>query len=228
MAYYALVPAGGSGARYGAPTPKQYLLLNGRPVLSHALDRLQAFFPLRRLYVAVATDDRHAEDAIGIEPAVEVMRCGGATRAQTVHNALERMTGVDDEDWIVVHDAVRPCLDASAAQRLQRELDGDAVGGFLAVPVTDTLKRLDDAARVLQTESRDGLWRAQTPQMFRYGVLRRAFAAATLHAWTDEAHAVEALGLRPRVVVGSATNVKITFHDDLALAAAILAADARP
>jgi 2-C-methyl-D-erythritol 4-phosphate cytidylyltransferase len=134
------------------------------------------------------------------------------------------MTGVAANDWIVVHDAVRPCLDADASLRLQRELEADDVGGLLALPVTDTLKRVDAAARVVRTESRDGLWRAQTPQMFRHAVLQRALAQPGRDGWTDEAHAVEALGLRPRAVPGHASNVKITYPDDLALAAAILAA----
>ena len=111
----------------------------------------------------------------------------------------------------------------TSSLRLQRELANDDVGGFLALPVTDTLKRVDDDARVVRTEPREGLWRAQTPQMFRYGVLRRAFALPGLDGFTDEAQAVEALGLKPRAVVGSAFNVKVTFPDDLALASAILA-----
>ena len=126
-----------------------------------------------------------------------------------------------------MHDAVRPCLDRAESLRLQQELDDDDVGGFLAVPVSDTLKRVGDDSRVIRTEARESLFRAQTPQMFRFGILRRAFALPGVDRWTDEAHAVEALGLTPRAVAGSATNVKITFPDDMALAAAILTAHAR-
>lgn len=222
MAHYALVPAAGSGSRFGGELPKQYLMLHGKPLLQHALDRLLAQFPLARLYVVLAPDDELFEAMITVTSNVIVLRCGGRTRGASVHNALSRMTGVDD-DWIVVHDAARPCVDADSSLRLQRELANDDVGGFLALPVTDTLKRVDDDSRVVRTEPREGLWRAQTPQMFRFGVLRRAFALPGLDGFTDEAQAVERLGLKPRAVVGNAFNVKVTFPDDLALASAILA-----
>ena len=222
MAHYALVPAAGSGSRFGGELPKQYLMLQGKPLLQHALDRLLAQFPLARLYVVLAPDDELFEAMITVTSNVIVLRCGGRTRGASVHNALSRMTGVDD-DWIVVHDGARPCVDAESSLRLQRELANDDVGGFLALPVTDTLKRVDDDSRVVRTEPREGLWRAQTPQMFRFGVLRRAFALPGLDGFTDEAQAVERLGLKPRAVVGNAFNVKVTFPDDLALASAILA-----
>ena len=222
MAHYALVPAAGSGSRFGGELPKQYLMLQGKPLLQHALDRLLAQFPLARLYVVLAPDDELFEAMITVTSNVIVLRCGGRTRGASVHNALSRMAGVDD-DWIVVHDAARPCVDADSSLRLQRELANDDVGGFLALPVTDTLKRVDDDSRVVRTEPREGLWRAQTPQMFRLGVLRRAFALPGLDGFTDEAQAVERLGLKPRAVVGNAFNVKVTFPDDLALASAILA-----
>jgi len=222
VAHYALVPAAGSGSRFGGELPKQYLMLHGKPLLQHALDRLLAQFPLARLYVVLAPDDELFEAMITVTSNVIVLRCGGRTRGASVHNALSRMAGVDD-DWIVVHDAARPCVDADSSLRLQRELANDDVGGFLALPVTDTLKRVDDDSRVVRTEPREGLWRAQTPQMFRLGVLRRAFALPGLDGFTDEAQAVERLGLKPRAVVGNAFNVKVTFPDDLALASAILA-----
>ena len=222
MAHYALVPAAGSGSRFGGELPKQYLMLHGKPLLQHALDRLQAQFALAQLYVVLAPDDELFEAMITVTSNVIVLRCGGRTRGASVHNALSRMAGVDD-DWIVVHDAARPCVDADSSLRLQRELANDDVGGFLALPVTDTLKRVDDDSRVVRTEPREGLWRAQTPQMFRFGVLRRAFGLPGLDGFTDEAQAVERLGLKPRAVVGNAFNVKVTFPDDLALASAILA-----
>ena len=197
-------------------------MLHGKPLLQHALDRLLAQFPLARLYVVLAPDDELFEAMITVTSNVIVLRCGGRTRSASVNNALSRMAGVDD-DWIVVHDGARPCVDADSSLRLQRELANDDVGGFLALPVTDTLKRVDDDSRVVRTEPREGLWRAQTPQMFRFGVLRRAFGLPGLDGFTDEAQAVERLGLKPRAVVGNAFNVKVTFPDDLALASAILA-----
>jgi 2-C-methyl-D-erythritol 4-phosphate cytidylyltransferase len=205
--------------------PKQYLPLCGKPVLQHALDRLSTSFPLSATYIVVAPDDHWFDDAIVVGEKVRVLRCGGATRAESVRNALDALPPVGQDDWVVVHDAVRPCLDEPSSRRLQQELGDDPVGGFLALPVSDTLKRIDEHDRVVRTESRDALWRAQTPQMFRYHVLRQAFALPGFERRTDEAHAVEALGLQPRAVVGTARNVKITFPEDLALAAAILMAE---
>ena len=226
MKFHGLIPAAGNGFRFGSDTPKQYLTLRGKPVLQHAIERLQSHFALARTFVALAGDDHWFEERIGTRVGLSILRCGGATRAETVRNALGRLEDVAaPDDWIVVHDAVRPCLTADASRRLQDELAGDRVGGFLAVPVSDTLKRVNEEARVHSTEPRAALWRAQTPQMVRYAVLREAFARPGIERWTDEAHAVEALGLAPRCVLGSAANVKITFPDDLPLAAAILSGD---
>src|SRR5436190_10681600 len=184
MPYHALIPAAGSGSRFGAALPKQYAMLHGKPVLQHALDRLQAHFPLERLYVVLAADDELFDAMIAVGPIVSALRCGGATRGASVHNALSRITDVNPNDWIVVHDAVRPCVDADSSLRLQRELATDDVGGFLALPMTDTLKRVDERGRVVRTEPREGLWRAQTPQMFRHGVLRRALELPGWDQWT--------------------------------------------
>jgi len=226
MKFHGLIPAAGSGLRFGASLPKQYLALHGKPVLQHAIERLQRYFPLRRTYVVLGRDDRWFEQTVTAHDDVVVLRCGGSTSAESVRNALRHVDDiVAPDDWIVVHDAVRPCLDRPAALRLQDQVADDAVGGLLAIPVSDTLKRLTEDSRVHRTEPRTALWRAQTPQMFRYGVLREAFAGEGFDRWTDEAHAVEALGLSPRCVQGSASNVKITFPDDLALAAAILSAE---
>ena len=225
MTHHALIPAAGNGFRFGAGIPKQYLLLHGKPVLQHALDRLRAQFPLAMTYVALSAEDRWFEDLIAPSDDVTALRCGGATRSESVRNALECIRNAQQDDWIVVHDAVRPCLTAETSSRLQRELADDPVGGFLAVPVSDTLKRLDEGRRVVRTEPREALWRAQTPQMFRYGLLREALARPVSEHSTDEAHAVEALGMTPRAVMGSAFNLKITYPEDLLLAAAILAAE---
>lgn len=225
MRFYGLIPAAGTGLRFGASMPKQYLALRGKPVLAHAIERLRGHFPLARTYVILAPEDRWFEHSLKADDDVTILRCGGETRAESVRNALAHLDdAVAADDWIVVHDAVRPCLGRDAALRLQRELADDRIGGFLAIPVSDTLKRLRDDGRVDRTEPRDALWRAQTPQMFRFGVLRTAFAKPGLDRFTDEAHAVEALGLAPRCVQGSASNVKVTFEDDLPLAAAILSA----
>jgi len=221
MRYHALIPAAGGGRRFGADLPKQYWPLDGKPVLLHAIERLAASLPLAMTYVLLSNDDRWFDDVIGPRERLTALRCGGTTRGATVRNAIGLLADVASDDWIVVHDAVRPCVDASSLLRLQQELSDDSVGGLLAIPVTSTLKRADSDQRSLRSESRDGLWQAQTPQMFRCGVLREAFARPGALDATDEAQAVEALGARPRLVAGSASNMKITYRDDLLLAAAM-------
>jgi 2-C-methyl-D-erythritol 4-phosphate cytidylyltransferase len=225
MRYHALIAAAGIGRRFGGEAPKQYAMLDGRPVLAHAIERVQAAFPLTTTYVALSSHDRWYERAVRLPPRITPLRCGGATRAESVRHALEALAGVDDDDWIVVHDAVRPCTDAESLLRLRTELADDTVGGLLAVPVASTLKAADSAQRSTTTVAREGLWQAQTPQMFRYGILRRAFAQAGVDHVTDEAQAVEMLGLRPRIVPGSRTNLKVTFPEDLGLVAAVLAVE---
>jgi 2-C-methyl-D-erythritol 4-phosphate cytidylyltransferase len=225
LRYYALIPASGTGTRFGAESPKQYALLEGKPLLLHAIERLAAGFPLQMTYVVLAESDRWFDRAIGRHERVTALRCGGKTRAETVRNGLDALSGVAAEDWIVVHDAVRPCVDADSLARLQRELADDAVGGLLAIPVACALKRADENNRSVRTEPREGLWRAQTPQMFRYRVLREAFARPGIEHCVDEAQAVEALGARPRLVAGNSNNLKVSYPEDLRLAAAILAAE---
>jgi 2-C-methyl-D-erythritol 4-phosphate cytidylyltransferase len=228
-ARFALVPAAGSGSRLGEALPKQYLPLAGRPLLHHALAILLDCAALERVYVVLAPGDphfrRHAWPDLGNR--LVPLFCGGASRAATVFNAL--MAVRDDfepADWVLVHDAARPCLDAASLERLITETGDDEVGGLLAVPVTDTLKRDDGGVRVEQTHPRERLWRAQTPQMIRCGLLAEALHRADPARVTDEASAVEAMGLCPRLVRGSETNLKVTYPQDLVLAAAILAAAA--
>ena len=228
MRNHIVIPAAGNGFRFGAARPKQYSLLLGKPVLQHVIDRLAQCFEAHAIHVVVAIEDHWFDDVIERRAGVTALRRGGATRAMSVRNALEALTGADDDDWIIVHDAVRPCVDRASLLRLQRELADDPVGGLLGIPVADSLKRVDDSGRVVRTEPRDSLWRAQTPQMFRSGVLRRAFARPGSAQCTDEAQAVEALGLRPRLIEGTPSNVKITFPEDLQFAAAVLAAENLP
>jgi 2-C-methyl-D-erythritol 4-phosphate cytidylyltransferase len=223
MRFHALIPAAGGGTRFLAPVPKQYALLHGKPVLLHAIERLSTHFPLASLHLLLAPADHLYDHAVGPQAHVTPLRCGGATRAETVRHGLEALAAIArDEDWVVVHDAVRPCIEGASLERLRAELADDPVGGLLAVPMASSLKRADTGQRVLRSESRDGLWHAQTPQMFRFAVLRAAFTQPDVDHVTDEAQAVEALGVRPRLVLGSRTNVKITYPDDLDLAAAIV------
>ena len=221
--HYAIVPAAGSGSRFGSGTPKQYLSLAGRPLIFHTLAALVACPEIDRVWVVLAPDDtewdRHDWSELGAK--LETLRCGGATRADSVGNGLKAAAMVAaDDDWVLVHDAARPCLSQEMLAALFAELATDPIGGILAVPVADTLKRADDDQRVAATEPRDGLWQAQTPQMFRYGLLCEALEKC--RAVTDEAGAIEALGLKPKLVRGDATNLKVTYPADLALAALIL------
>jgi len=222
MRYHLLIPSAGKGSRFQGDVPKQYWMLEGKAVLVHALERIASALPLHQACVAVQPGDRWYDETVGALPRVTLLRCGGSTRAETVRNALSAMTDVGDEDWVLVHDAVRPCIDAASLSRLRNELRDEEVGGLLAVPVVGTLKRADPQQRSAATESRERLWSAQTPQMFRFRVLRRAFAHPGVLDCTDEAQAVEALGEAPRLVMGDPANLKITYPGDLALAAAIM------
>ncbi|RDB42406.1 2-C-methyl-D-erythritol 4-phosphate cytidylyltransferase [Halomonas sp. DQ26W] len=221
-----VVPAAGQGRRMGAQRPKQYLPLADQPVMAHTLSRLHQAFPTARLCLCLDPDDALFDPAW--VPFAHWQRvAGGAERADSVGHALAALAGqAGDEELVLVHDVARPCVTVDDLTRLLEALRHDAVGGLLAAPVADTMKRDDGAGRVAATESRQGLWHAMTPQGFRYGLLRRALATAQRQgrAVTDEASAVEALGLSPRLVAGRRDNIKITHPEDLALAARILAA----
>ncbi len=225
--HIALVPAAGSGSRFGAALPKQYTDLAGQPLLRHAIARLASHPSIDRVVVVLSPDDTRfdALDLAGLRPIIEARRCGGDTRAASVLAGLRSLAGqVTPDDWILVHDAARPCLPDSVIDRLVATLADDAVGGIAALPVADTLKRADADARIETTVARSGLWAAQTPQMFRYGVLLDALEHADLDQVTDEAGAVEARGLSPRLVEGDPANLKVTYPRDLQLAAQLLAA----
>jgi len=222
MSCHALVPAAGGGARMGAECPKQYLTLAGQPLIRHALATLCAVPAIERVYVVLAPDDHQWPGGDDRAGKLRVLRCGGATRAESVGNGLAAMAHeVDTEDWVLVHDAARACLTVAHVETLIREVGDDPVGGILAVPVADTLKRAQADGRIAATVPREGLWQAQTPQMFRLGMLARALRMAP--AVTDEASAIEALGLQPKLVAADATNLKVTYPLDLRLAEWILA-----
>ncbi|HEX9773530.1 MAG TPA: 2-C-methyl-D-erythritol 4-phosphate cytidylyltransferase [Steroidobacteraceae bacterium] len=224
---WAVVPAAGRGERFGRATPKQYLKLRGRAVLSWSIRAMLADRSIRGVVVAIAAGDRRFRRLPEAEDP-RVRSCiGGARRELSVAHALECLSDVArDADWVLIHDAARPCLHREDLRRLLAQAGRDSNGGLLALPVGDTLKRAVDRNRVAATVPREGLWRALTPQLFRYGVLRRALRLCLTHGRevTDEASAVEALGLRPVLVQGRGDNIKLTNPEDLALAAAILAA----
>lgn len=228
---WALIAAAGRGERMsGFAVPKQYLKICGRTLLEHALQAFLAHPGIQGIVVVLAGGDRTwpqlgcARDA-RIRTAV-----GGAERMLSVANGLRQLEpDAGPRDWVLVHDAARPCLRAVDVDRLIAALDEDDVGGLLAVPVGDTLKRSDESdTRVAATLERSRLWAAQTPQMFRYDSLRRALAHCAERgvAATDEAAAIEALGLTPRLVVGNPRNIKVTRAEDLELVEAILRAGA--
>jgi 2-C-methyl-D-erythritol 4-phosphate cytidylyltransferase len=231
---FALIPAAGIGARVGGNIPKQYLPLAGKPMLQYALDTFAAGAAIAHTFLVVSADDGYIDDFLATQPQLAgkltVLRCGGATRQDSVLNGLQAVSAqLAADDWVLVHDAARPGLTAELLDRLIRELHDDDVGGLLALPVVDTLKRSGGApeqqeprGRVQATVPRDALWAAQTPQMFRYGLLTRALEQA--HAQnrvgdiTDDASAIEMLGLQPKLVEGSPRNFKVTLAHDVALA----------
>lgn len=221
--HWALIPAAGVGKRMGSSIPKQYLPLAGRPVIAHALATLLDHPRIAGAVVAIGAEDEWwptvAAELTAIKPLWVIT--GGAERCHSVTNGLEALRErVDPADWVLVHDAARPCLRCEDLDRLLAKLAGDPVGGLLAVPVRDTLKQVDAAGRVAATVDRSRLWHALTPQMFRLGMLHEALGAALRRGLlvTDEAAAMEAAGFAPRLVEGRADNLKITQPEDLALA----------
>jgi 2-C-methyl-D-erythritol 4-phosphate cytidylyltransferase len=208
----------------GDGTPKQYLHVAGRPLIEHTLHALAGDSRIANIFVVLAPGDTHfrtlsTSDGRGIEP----LYCGGETRAASVYNGLVAVRdAMSGDDWVLVHDAARPCLSAAALSRLIGAIGENDAGGLLAIPVADTLKRGDGENHVVATESRERLWQAQTPQMFRYGILIEALRRAGAESVTDEAGAVERMGLKPRLVIGEARNFKVTYPHDLELAALLL------
>ncbi len=224
--FWGVVPAAGSGARMGADCPKQYLELQGVAILQHTLDALLALPLLDTVMVALAAGDQRWQTL----PAARDQRVettpGGAERADSVLACLAALEGrASAADWVLVHDAARPCISQAELEHLVQALRDDPVGGLLALPVSETVKRADDQQRVSATVARDGLWLAQTPQMFRYGMLRSALESAAEQGLTvtDEASALEQAGHAPRLVAGAATNIKVTRPADLPVAERFLA-----
>jgi 2-C-methyl-D-erythritol 4-phosphate cytidylyltransferase len=222
--FFAIVPAAGVGARVGRATPKQYLPLAGRCSLEWAVMALLAARWLDEVVVAVAPGDERAHGVLGAamraDPRLRIEAVGGATRRDTVLAALQTLPAPADDDFVLVHDAARPGLGAQALERLYTGLSAHPSGGLLAVPVDDTVKRASAAGAVDATLPRAGLWLAQTPQMFRYRLLRDALAR---HAEvTDEAGAIEAEGLGVQLIRGERSNFKITTSEDLATMDALL------
>jgi 2-C-methyl-D-erythritol 4-phosphate cytidylyltransferase len=221
--YYALIPAAGVGTRMGADGPKQYLQLGGKPMLRHTLDAFVSSPLIAHTFVVVSVDDPVIDSVLPAQ-GVTVLRCGGASRLESVRNGLwELENQLHGTDWVLVHDAARPGLTPALIDKLITETGDHPAGGLLALPVVDTVKRaLNDE---LTTVTRAGLWLAQTPQMFRFRLLADALEAATdPAAITDDASAVEALGLAPKLVEGHPRNLKVTRPADIKIVEMYLAA----
>ena len=223
---WAVVPAAGRGSRVGGEVPKQHRLLLGRPLIRHTLERLAAHPRIAGLMVVLAEDDRAWPGWRELRGKPVQTAVGGAERADSVLAGLSALPdAVRAQDWVLVHDAARPCLRHDDLDRLLDHGCAHDVGAILAAPISDTLKRDDGHGNIARTEPRAGLWRALTPQLFRRGTLQRALDAAAQAgiAITDEAMALERLGLSPMLVEGAADNIKVTTPADLAFAEFLLA-----
>lgn len=221
--FHVIIPAAGSGSRMGADAPKQYLSLNGKPLIQHVIKVFDQAAKISSINVILSAADAHWQDSqLNLSSKMQVHYCGGSTRAETVLNGLNAISAqAAVDDWILVHDAARPGLSNRLLSQLLNTLEEDNVGGLLALPLADTLKRADGEQRVSETVPRNNLWQAQTPQMFRYATLKQALTAFK-GTPTDEAEAIEALGLKPKLVTGELRNLKVTYPQDLAVLSALL------
>ena len=220
-AFWVVIPAAGVGARMQADRPKQYLSLAGRSILEHTLDCFLDHPGLKGLVVCLAAADPYWPELVcAADPRIQRAE-GGSERADSVLSGLRALAGLGarDQDWVLVHDAARPNLAREDLQRLLEALADDPVGGLLALPARDTLKRAQPDGRVLETVDRSHVWQAFTPQMFRFGALQQALSSALKEGATitDEASAIELSGLAPRLIEGRADNLKVTRPEDLQL-----------
>ena len=222
---HALIPAAGHGTRYGGAVLKQYLPIKGKAVLAYSIRAFQ-FHPLiSGITVVLAEDDQWFESAVGSLAGVVGTVTGGDTRAQSVRNGLQHIADKHPEDeWVLVHDGARPCLSPHSLDLLLEQGLESPDGAILAIPVGDTLKSAGDGREIVATVDRSGLWAAQTPQLFRVKALAEAIDAAQQadHELTDEASAMEFVGAKPKLVMGSVANIKITYPVDLSIAEALL------
>ncbi len=221
---FAFVLAAGQGTRIGDALPKQYIPVAGKPMMFHSIETLASVPRVERVFVVLSPMDRHwgAYDWSSLPDKIEAIFCGGAARAETVSNSLAYLQDrIAAADWVMVHDAARPCIQKELVEQFLDEIGDDPVGGLLSMPLADTLKSSDENLRVAATIPRLNLWRAQTPQMFRYHLLKRGLAQRP--DATDEAQAVESVGYSaPRLVQGENLNIKVTFAEDVKLAEMIL------
>ena len=214
--FHVIIPAAGIGTRMLNVLPKHYLPLAGKPIIAHIIQTFFSHPRITTIHLALSPEDKFWQSlSLNTESRLHIHYTGGESRSETVLNTLNAMQ-VDAEDWVLVHDAARPGLTHESLNRLLDTLETDAVGGLLALPVADTIKKSDEMNMVDQTISRQNLWQAQTPQMFRYTMLKQALSEYE-GLPTDEAEAIEALGLNPKLVHGELRNLKVTYPEDLAL-----------
>jgi 2-C-methyl-D-erythritol 4-phosphate cytidylyltransferase len=224
---FALVPAAGTGTRFGDALPKQYLDVNGRPLIFHALAALAKVSRIEHISVVLSASDNHwqayQDNWTLFGGRVSTLMVGGNSRGETISNGLNAIAtrlSISASDWVLVHDAARPCIRAELVEQFIDELENDLVGGLLALPLNDTVKYDDGNLRVEKTIPRERLWRAQTPQMFRFGLMQKALAQCP--DATDEAQAIESFGQQPKLVMGDSANLKVTYAPDLKLARLLL------
>lgn len=206
--------------------PKQYLLLEGKPVLRHVIEVFEGMDEIASVHIVLApNDDYWVHHLVEGCRKTKAVHCGGLTRAESVLNGLKQLAlEAGANDWVLVHDAARPGIDQSLVKRLLKESMSERVGAILALPLADTLKRADSQQQIETTLSRDGLWQAQTPQMFKLALLHDALLQSLDRHPTDEAQAMEWLGYQPKLVVGDLKNMKITYMRDLQVVSALIQA----
>ncbi|GJM05623.1 MAG: 2-C-methyl-D-erythritol 4-phosphate cytidylyltransferase [marine bacterium B5-7] len=216
--YWVVIPAAGVGARVGADKPKQYISINNKTIIEYTIDCFIHREEIEKIVVAISKEDEYWP-TLSISNHDKIMTApGGEERYQSVLNSLQILSGkAENSDWVMVHDAARPCLNQSAIDRLIIELRTHDVGGILAMPCRDTMKRANDVGEIAQTVERESLWHAQTPQMFKYGKLLSAIEDALKNrvVVTDESMAIERMGFKPMLVSGHQENIKLTHKDDL-------------
>ena len=229
MTIWAVLPAAGIGRRMGSTIPKQYLSIDGNPLLLHALRRLSEVSEIKKIVVVIHPEDGHWADlheSIAEEFKNRIIAVtGGDERYQSVLNGIAALTDLaEKDDWVLVHDAVRPCVRTSDIENLIQEVSLHSIGGLLGYAVENTLKRIDKERSVIETVDRDSYWNAFTPQMFRFAQLKESIESvvASGEKVTDEAAAMELAGFKPIMVAGSKDNIKITHETDLVLASQIL------
>lgn len=223
--FWCVVPAAGIGSRMGLEFPKQYLKLHNKTILEYTLERLLSIPYLQGIIVPIHTNDTYWQQLPSAKNARIQSIFGGNERCDSVLAALEHLkNNANHNDWVLVHDAARPCVTLDSIEKLVQSLMGNTVGGILGVPISDTLKRVNDDLKIQSTVDRRTLWQAQTPQMFRFGLLYECLtrAISEQHPVTDEASAVEFCGHVPLMVEGRSDNIKMTRPNDLPLVQFIL------